>query len=247
MSKCLDVAPFSPFKYGTQENYVACAERGITSHLGDAAKNQQHARSQGIFPESAFTYDPASDTYRCPAGQTLKPRRLHPVRRTMEYKARKSVCAACLLRAQCTRASNGRTVKRHEKQALLDVARGQAHSSAAQRDRRRRQHLMEGSFADAANNHHFKRARWRRLWRQQIQDYLIAAIQNVRILLAHGGRKRSAAAAMGVVKFQKTEVRPGRTLFCLGKEPQNQAEPRSGCFSYSICLRLFFRSPITLA
>jgi hypothetical protein len=32
---------------------------------------------------------------------------------------------------------------------------------------------MEKSFADAANNHHFKRARWRRLWRQQIQDYLI--------------------------------------------------------------------------
>jgi hypothetical protein len=28
---------------------------------------------------------------------------------------------------------------------------------------------MEQSFADAANNHHFKRSRWRRLWRQQIQ------------------------------------------------------------------------------
>jgi hypothetical protein len=32
---------------------------------------------------------------------------------------------------------------------------------------------MEASFADAANHHHFKRARWRRLWRQQVQDYLI--------------------------------------------------------------------------
>jgi hypothetical protein len=53
---------------------------------------------------------------------------------------------------------------------------------------------MERSFADAANNHHFKRARWRRLWRQQIQDYLIAATQNVRILLQHGGGKRKAAA-----------------------------------------------------
>jgi hypothetical protein len=54
---------------------------------------------------------------------------------------------------------------------------------------------MEGSFADAANNHHFKRARWRRLWRQQIQDYLIAAIQNVRILLAHPRPKHSVAVA----------------------------------------------------
>ena len=180
-------------KYGTQENYVACAERGLTSHMGDAAKNQNHARSEGIFPESAFHYDPVSDTYRCPAGQTLKPRRVHPIRRTMEYKAQSRVCAACVLRPQCTRARLGRTVKRHEKQAALDVARGQACSRAARRDRKRRQQLMEQSFADATNNHHFKRARWRRLWRQQIQDYLIAAIQNVRILLAHNHGKRSAA------------------------------------------------------
>jgi hypothetical protein len=57
---------------------------------------------------------------------------------------------------------------------------------------------MERSFAGAANNHHFKRARWRRLWRQQIQDYLIAAIQNVRILLAHQNPKPSVAAAVTV-------------------------------------------------
>jgi hypothetical protein len=177
-------------KYGTQENYVACAERGTTSHMGDASKNQNHARSEGIFPESAFVYEPATDTYRCPAGQPLRPRRVHPVRRTMEYKASAAVCAACALHLQCTRAKLGRTVKRHEKQAALDVARGQAHSRAAQCSRRRRQHLMERSFADAANNHHCKRARWRRLWRQQIQDYLIAAIQNVRILLAHGDDRR---------------------------------------------------------
>jgi hypothetical protein len=50
---------------------------------------------------------------------------------------------------------------------------------AAQRDRQRRQYLMAGNFADAANNRGFKRSRWRRLWRQQIQDYLIAAIQNI--------------------------------------------------------------------
>jgi hypothetical protein len=55
---------------------------------------------------------------------------------------------------------------------------------------------MERSFADAANNHHFKRARWRRLWRQQIQDYLIAAIQNVRILLAQQNPKHSAVVTL---------------------------------------------------
>jgi len=100
------------------------------------------------------------------------------------------------LRTQCTRSAHGRTVQRHEKQEALNKARTQARSQAARRDRKRRQHLMEKSFADATNNHHFKRARWRRLWRQQIQDYLIAAMQNVRILLANQNPKYSVAAAL---------------------------------------------------
>jgi hypothetical protein len=185
-------------KYGTSQNYVACQARGITTHMGDIASKAHNGRDQGIFGDEAFTYDPVSNIYRCPAGQILRPRRVHPIRRTLEYKATASVCAACVLRPQCTRSSHGRTVQRHEKQVVLDIARAQAHSAAARRNRKRRHHLMERSFADAANNHHFKRARWRRLWRQQIQDYLIAAIQNVRILLAHQNPKPSVAAAVTV-------------------------------------------------
>jgi len=207
-------------KYGTSENYVACQQRGVTTHMGDAAKGQDHHRRHGIFPDSAFLYDPASDTYRCPAGEVLRPRRLHPTRRTMEYIARGGVCGRCALRSQCTRASYGRTVKRHEYQELLNRARAQAHSRAARRDRKRRQHLIEGSFADAANNHHFKRARWRRLWRQQIQDYLIAAIQNIRILLRQSGKKPGAATAMAALKLQikaanyiATLIRPSPSQF----------------------------------
>jgi hypothetical protein len=38
---------------------------------------------------------------------------------------------------------------------------------------------MEGSFAPAANHDHCKRARWRRLHRQQIQDWINATVKNV--------------------------------------------------------------------
>jgi hypothetical protein len=41
---------------------------------------------------------------------------------------------------------------------------------------------MERSFARAVR-FGFKRARWRRLWRVQIQEYLTAAIQNIMILV----------------------------------------------------------------
>src|SRR5438552_9954940 len=184
-------------KYGTNENYVACQLRGITTHMGEATRNTANTgRKEGIFGDEAFTFDPVQNIYRCPAGQILKPRRVHPVRRTLEYKAPARVCDACALRAQFTRSHHGRTVQRHENQEALNVARAQAQSFVARCNRKRRQHLMVASYADAANNHHFKRARWRRLWRQQIQDYLIASIQNVRILLKHTNPKRGAATAV---------------------------------------------------
>lgn len=177
-------------KYGTVENFVKCQQQGIKTHLGDVlAKQTNNPRRQGIFPDTDFRYDPRSNTCQCPAGQTLYPRRLHPIRRTWEFVAAKGVCAACHLRPQCTRAVYGRTIKRHEHQELLDVAREQARSPAAHRDRQRRKHLAEGSFADAANNYHFKRSRWRRLWRQQIQDFLIGTIQNIKILMKHTARR----------------------------------------------------------
>ena len=138
-------------KYGTTENYVTCQARGITTHMGDALGKARHAQERTIFGDEAFTYDPVRDIYHCPVGQSLKPRRIHTIRRTIEYKAPRRVCAACVLRAQCTHSHHGRTVQRHEKQGALDIARAQAHSVAARRDRKRRQHLIERSFADAAN------------------------------------------------------------------------------------------------
>ena len=54
--------------------------------------------------------------------------------------------------------------------------------------------LIEGSFGQASQNHHFKRARWRRLWRQRIQDHLIAAVQNVKKIIKYGSLLPGSAA-----------------------------------------------------
>jgi len=196
-------AVIADHKYGTIENFIAGQQNGWTTHMGDLVVKQRPPNSQGIFPESAFTYRAADNVYICPAGQLMKASTLRQDLRTWEYSLPKGVCAACTLRSQCTRAVRGRTIHRHEHQELLDRARAQAHSPQARRNRKRRHAVMEQSFADATNNHGFKRSRWRRLWRQQIQDYLIAAIQNVRILLRRGGANASAGAAMlKIVPFE---------------------------------------------
>jgi hypothetical protein len=47
--------------------------------------------------------------------------------------------------------------------------------------------LQERNFAEATTQHGFKRARWRGLAQQTIQDQLIATLQNLKILLRRAG------------------------------------------------------------
>jgi hypothetical protein len=146
---------------------------------------QNNHRAADIYPPERFAYDTAQDTFVCPAGQTLTRHHFHQQRGYYEYRPARGVCAACALRAHCTKDKAGRTLKRYAGQELLDLARAQSHSAAARRDRRRRQWLLEGSFGRAATQHGFKRARWRGLQRQGIQDHLIAVVQNLLLVLRH--------------------------------------------------------------
>jgi len=175
-------------QYGTVENYRQLQKRGLNTHMDHGNPGNKKAL-EAIYPLSDFIYQNESDTYICPAGQTLYRRRHDPIRKSTEYKARKGVCAQCPVKDQCTKAKAGRTVARHDQQELVDRGRVQAKSTAAKKDRRRRRFLGEGSFGQAATNHHFKRSRWRRLWRQKIQDDLIASIQNIKILVKYAQPK----------------------------------------------------------
>jgi len=194
-------------QYGTVKNMVECARKGIECHMSDMSKKQKvNATRSGIYSESDFHYDTATDTYTCPAGKTLIRRKHKAQRRAYEYSASRKECENCACRPQCTRAdkSSVRTIKRHYEQELLNIARQQSITSRAYADRARRKWLMEGSFADAANNHGFKRARWRRLYNQEIQNFLIAAIQNVRILMKHAGAPLANALQQSLAAIKQS-------------------------------------------
>jgi len=175
-------------KYGTVENFLACHDRGVEAHLPDL-KESGAKRIEGlrIFSEERFEYDRNSDTYRCPAGNRLKPKSLHIHRQSRDYAAGKKICATGLLREQCTKNKSGRTIKRHLRQEELNRMREASRSARAKRDITIRQHLMERSYA-RGTRYGYDRARWRGLWRVQIQEYLVSAIQNIEVLLRYGNR-----------------------------------------------------------
>jgi len=166
--------------YGTVETYCMLIEQGVRPHISPMMSPGH--KSEGRFAKNDFLYDAKNDRYVCPAGQSLRPKRRHPHRQMTDYVADKKICEACPLRERCTESKLGRSVARHWKEETLEIAHACARLPEAYADRARRRHLMEGSFAQATNKHHFKRSRWRRLWRQKIQDWLIAAVQNIAIL-----------------------------------------------------------------
>ncbi|HEV2665458.1 MAG TPA: IS1182 family transposase [Blastocatellia bacterium] len=192
-------------KYGTADNLAGCVDKDIVPHLGVLADKQK--TGTGYYEERHFTYDASTDTYTCPAGQELSRRRHHQRRGTDEYGADPGVCAACPMRQRCTDAASGRTLQRRPDAQRVAEGRSMARSAAAQRDRRRRWHLIEGSFGRAANEHGFKRSRWRRLWRQQIQDWLIAAVQNVKLLMRAGTKPLKSGAAV-MIQLAQARFRP---------------------------------------
>lgn len=182
--------------YGSAAHFRHCYNQNVITHLGIA---EAYVEEKGLFGASAFIYEAEQDRYRCPAGHYLSYHQFTS-EQMVRYRIEKADhCLRCPLRQNCTTSSKGRAIRVPLFAEVVAQCKEQSQSPAARQSRRRRKHLMEGSFADAANNHGFKRARWRGLWRQQIQDWIIAAVQNLRILLKRGGKLLSHAA--GILTF----------------------------------------------
>lgn len=183
-------------QYGTANNYLECLDRGIEAHI--PSLNTAYNKKD-IFSDELFSYNPQDDTYLCPAGNRLSCRKYSKKNVAFEYRCSTRLCKACSLHNQCTTsAKNGRTIQRRLRHDEIEHMRRKAREPVSRRDIRTRKHLMERSFARAVPLG-FKRARWRRLWRVEIQEYLTAAIQNIKTLMRYVKEpKKTAVMAMRV-------------------------------------------------
>lgn len=196
-------------KYGTKDNYLLCHDRKVKAHIPSIEKTSRGSgRQKGIFPKEAFSYDTEMDVFLCPAGETLRKKSYNKKRKHYEYKAPARACAQCELRSKCTLSKDGRTLKRHIRQDELNIMLEKVKSKSAKRDIKHRQDLSERSFA-WSTRYGYKRARWRNLWRMEIQDFLIAAIQNITILIKQPKDKMS-----------KSNVRTEEVRACQQKRTQ---------------------------
>ena len=114
-----DLTALADRGYYNGEELLSCHEAGITTYVPNSATSG--ALAAGRFSRSQFHYNAESDTYSCPAGDTLI------WRMTTEEKGRRlhrywsSNCQCCPLKSQCTPGKQ-RRVTRWEHEAVLESA-----------------------------------------------------------------------------------------------------------------------------
>jgi len=109
--------------YHEADQLESCEKASIETYVPDTGKSS--GRSTGgkrVFPKEQFIYEPASDSYRCPAGQRLSRAfvsRCKGKERVIYYNL--SACGQCSLKRQCTSGWH-RLIARRLNEAVVDRA-----------------------------------------------------------------------------------------------------------------------------
>jgi len=138
---------------------------------------------KGRFRKSRFNYDKDSDTYTCPAKQTLLYRTTnrHGYR---EYVSDPRICKNCEHLHLCTQSQNTqKVVTRHVWETHKQILNENRLSDRGKKIKRRRSETVERSFADAKELHGYRYARFRGLHRVESQCLMTAMVQNIKKLV----------------------------------------------------------------
>jgi hypothetical protein len=185
--------------YGGGETRQAFADAGREL----VAKVPQESENGGLFPKHAFVIDLEQNSVTCPGGQTSA--RFTPEKdggQTFHFGA---ACQGCPLRAHCTTAAGGRTVRVHAQEALLRAARA-AQATPEGRERLRARVVVEHRLARLGQLG-VGQARYLGRQKSGFQLLILATIANLRWTWNWKQRQRGAAAGAEVTAAAGTTAR----------------------------------------
>jgi len=167
--------------YGTGEMLGWLVDRGIDPHI--PVWDQSELSAKGKFPRSDFTYDKARDLYICPGGKELKTSGTVHDGTTIKYIAKRSDCAACPLKPQCTTGQE-RRICRDANQEARDYTQAlmETEAYAASSGERKK---IETLFGEAKHILSMVRLRLRGLTGAREEFLLTATVQNLKRLARH--------------------------------------------------------------
>lgn len=150
--------------YSNGEQGLACQAAGITAAV--PRPKTVNPKNPGLFTRDAFAYDAQSDSFTCPAGETLAVLKVAQTEQKTYYAA--TACAGCALKSGCTKADR-RTIAR----GFYEAAKDAMHQRASPALMKRRRCLAEHPFGTIK-------------WRMGYPRFLLRGIRKARAELALG-------------------------------------------------------------
>jgi IS5 family transposase len=188
---------------GVDAGYFTAAVCHLTQEAGIALVPgyRRPNKSPNDYQKKHFSYDPEKDVYVCPAGECLS---YGTTDRNgyRHYRSDKAICAACPLREKCTQNSRmQKTITRHVREEAKEEANRLRLTDWGKKVYARRKETVERSFADAKQHHGHRYARFRGLFKVQMQCLLAATAQNMK-------KMALLALCYGFFRALKAALRP---------------------------------------
>jgi len=173
--------------YGSEENYDFLEEKGITAYVkyGYFDKEQRDRKyRENPFITDNLHYNPKTDTYTCPIGQTMtyigeRKRKTANgfIQNYRLYQAKN--CDACPMRGPCHKASGNRIIQRSENLNRHRKKIKQLLMSEEGIERRKQRWKVEAVFGNIKQNKGFKKFFLRGIEKVNIELGLIALAHNL--------------------------------------------------------------------
>jgi hypothetical protein len=166
--------------YGRGPAYEYCRLKSIRNYIPLHDENLGHGR----ISKGEFRYDRKNDRYICPQDKFLYPYEKTD-RGIKRYRVLGGHCSTCPLKAQClpkNHQNRARFVYRNPFQDLIDGVRKRMGTQVFKAKLLEPKWKIEGLFAEAKENHHLRKMKYRGLIKAQIQIYLTALVQNLKRL-----------------------------------------------------------------
>ena len=142
----------------------------------------QRRTSGRYFDKREFVYEAQHDRYRCPAGRELHfDYRVRDRRGARYVRYRGAQCSDCQLRAQCTKARWGRTLRRYAGEEIKEAMQEVLRQPRARREYQRRKVLVEPVFARLRGLQRLDRFRRRGLAAVRAEFALHCIAYNLRV------------------------------------------------------------------
>lgn len=159
--------------YASAENSEKASEHGMDLVSPPLANTS----TKDIFSAERFIIDFATRTATCPARHTTD--RWYPGERGIRIRFRKSVCAACPLRSECTTAKDGRSlhISLYYEQLMRDRARAETNDF---RKLYRQRAAVEGTISQAVHQCGLRVSRYRGRLKRIFHAWMAGTALNMR-------------------------------------------------------------------